>query len=212
VTIGDSWPAGAELTDPNNSFPVLIARKLSVESVNLAEPATSADQALYRLLNTSSDIDWQRTLVLFCLTCISRSMNIDYFHPREIYPGSKTPASIAYYKYIHSNELDQFNRIRNILSAQQYCNMIGSKILFVNNWDKTSKHRAIDQSLFYNKTLTEILNIGRRSDDTDVDWYNLPKHEYILPNQCHPNISGHQKIADELSNWIKEKLNDQPVS
>ena len=119
---------------------------------------------------------------------------------------------IAYYKYIHSNELDQFNRIRNVLSAQQYCNMIGSKILFVNNWDKTSKHRAIDQSLFYNKTLTEILNIGRRSDDTGVDWYNASKHEYILPNQCHPNISGHQKIADELSNWIKEKLNDQPVS
>ena len=121
-------------------------------------------------------------------------MNIDYFHPKEIHPASKTPASIAYYKYIHSNELDQFNRIRNVLSAQQYCNMIGSKILFVNNWDETPKHSAIDQTLFYNKTLVEILNIAHRMDDTDLDWYNLSTHEYISPNKCHPNISGHSII------------------
>jgi len=212
VTIGDSWPAGAELADSSNAFPCLIAKQLGAESTNLSQPATSVDQAIYQLLHNNLTVDWSKTLVLFCLTGISRSMYIDYYQPREIHPTSEALASIAYYKYIHSNELDQFNRIRNILAAQQYCQSLGCKILFVNNWDKTLKHRAIDQSLFYNKTLTEILNISAKLDDTDLDWYNLSKHEYITPNQCHPNINGHNIIATELSNWIKEKLNDKSVS
>lgn len=212
VTIGDSWPAGAELTNTDDAFPLLVAQQLNIESINLAEPATSADQALYRLINQELDIDWNHTLILFCLTGISRSMFIRHFALREIHPTSELPASTAYYKYIHSDELDKFNRIRNILSAQYYCTMQGSKILFVNNWDKTPKHSAIDQSLFYNKTLTEILNIGHALDDVELDWYNLSRHEYITPNKCHPNIAGHNVIAKELSNWIKEKLNDKSVS
>lgn len=211
VTIGDSWPAGAELENLDCAFPCLIGKQLGIESINLSQPATSADQAVYTLLHNNLSVAWNDTLILFCLTGISRSMYIDS-QPREIHPMGEVPASVAYYKYIHSAELDQFNRIRNVLAAQQYCNTKGCKILFVNNWDKTPKHSAIDQSLFYNKTLTEILNIGEKLDDTDLDWYNLSKHEYIQPHQCHPNITGHILIADELSCWIKEKLNDKSVS
>ena len=207
LTVGDSWPAGAELHDKSCAFPALISEQLELESVNLAEQATSADQALYQLLNATLN---NEVLVLFCLTGISRSMTINR-KPRELHPTASTPASVAYYKYIHSNELDQFNRIRNIMAAQQFCQAQGSRVLFVNNWDKTPKHSAIDQTLFYNKTLVEILNIAHRMDDTDLDWYNLSTHEYISPNKCHPNISGHSIIADELSSWLKEKINDKPV-
>lgn len=211
VTIGDSWPAGSELENPVNSFPVLIAKQLGIESINLSQPATSADQAVYKLLHNDLTLNWSNTLILFCLTGISRSMYIDY-QPMEIHPTTETPISLAYYKYIHSNELDQFNRIRNILTAQQYCQSLGCQILFVNNWDKTPEHPAIDQTLFYNKTLTEILNVGQCLDDKDLDWSSLSVHKYIQPNQCHPNIAGHTLIANTLSTWIKEKLNDKSVS
>ncbi len=212
VTVGDSWPAGAELQSPEiHSFPTKIAKSLGVESVNLADPGTSADQALYKLLNTTVDVNWKEALVLFCLTGITRSMHID-IKTREIHPTSENPASVAYYKYIHSDQLDQFNRIRNILAAQQYCQSVGCKILFVNNWDNTPNHRAIDSALFYNKTLTEILNINHNLDDSKLDWHNLSMHLCIKPNQCHPNVAGHALIASELSSWIKEKLNDKPVS
>lgn len=208
LTVGDSWPAGAELDNKSFAFPALISQQLELESVNLAEQATSADQALYRLLNATLN---NEVLVLFCLTGISRSMTINR-QPRELHPTANTPESTAYYKYIHSDELDQFNRVRNILAAQQFCHSKGSRILFVNNWDNTPKHSAIDQTLFYNKTLVEILNIAHRMDDADLDWYNLSTHEYILPNKCHPNTSGHSIIADELSCWLKEKINDKSVS
>jgi hypothetical protein len=206
LTIGDSWPCGAELINPRtHAFPALIANQLDAISINLSEPGTSADQSLYRLFDTkTSGIEWSKTLVLFCLSGISRSMYINR-RPLEISPREQTLVSTAYYKYIHSDELDQFNRVRNILSAQQYCQQVGSPILFVNNWDKTPKHHAIDDSLFYNKTLTEILNINNKLDDTKVDWHILSSHEYISPNQYHPNVVGHNVIADELSRWIKEK-------
>ena len=208
LTVGDSWPAGAELNDKSLAFPKLISNQLGLESINLAVQGTSADQALYRLLNATLN---NEVLVLFCLTGISRSMIINR-EPRELYPNSGAPESVAYYKYIHSDRLDQFNRVRNILAAQQFCHSKASRVLFVNNWDETPKHSAIDQTLFYNKTLVEILNIAHRMDDADLDWYNLSTHKYISPNTCHPNISGHSIIANELSSWLKEKINDKSVS
>ena len=212
LTLGDSWPAGAELVDKSLAFPELVANTLGVASVNLSQESTSADQALYQLINvTRSDFDWSQTMVLFCLTGITRSMHIDRV-PREIHPMSDKPASVAYYKYIHSDRLDQFNRIKIILAAQQYCRDLGSRILFVDNWDRSPKHIAIDHALFYNKTLTEILNIDQKLDDLKLDWYKVSQHPYIYPNQCHPNVDGHSLIAKEISVWIKEKLNDKSVS
>lgn len=208
LTIGDSWPAGAELEDKSFAFPTLIANQLEMESVNLSEQASSADQALYRLLNAKVT---NEVLVLFCLTGISRSMIINK-RPRELHPTTDTPESTAYYKYLHSDELDQFNRIRNILAAQQFCQDSGSRVLFVNNWDKTPKHSAINQTLFYTKTLVEILNIAHNLDAADLDWYKLSTHEHISPNKCHPNARGHSIIANELSCWLKEKINDKSVS
>lgn len=210
VTVGDSRPAGAELVSPEKeSFPVLISNILGVKSINLAEQGTSIDQALYKLLNASIDnlVDWEHTLILFCCTGISRSMYINNSQTKEIHPQVKKPVSIAYYKYIHSKELDQFNYIRNVLAAQQYCCIKKSHILFVNNWDRLSDHNIIDQNLFYHKTLTEILNVQQALDDDGIDYENLSRHEYIIPNQDHPNALGHGKIAEELSNWIKEKVN-----
>ncbi len=205
VTFGDSWPAGAELQWPREaSFPVQIAEYLEIKSLNLAVSGTSADQSVYHLLNYPG-IKWSDTLVLFCLTGITRSMYFDK-KDQEIHPMSSDTVSMAYYKYIHSNELDQFNRIRNILTVQQYCQSMGSKVLFVNNWDKTPDHHSIDSNLFYNKTLTKILNIEHNFDSNDVTWHTIKQHQYIHPNQCHPNADGHLIIANELTTWIKKKI------
>lgn len=208
VTFGDSWPAGEELQFPNvDSFPAKIAEYLEINSLNLSVPGTSADQAVHRLLGYQPEHDWADTLVLFCLTGITRSI---YFNKtdQEIHPRSSDPVSRAYYKYIHSDELDQFNRIRNILTVQQYCQFKGCKVLFVNNWDELTNNYSIDSSLFYNKTLTKILNINSNIDKTEFGWHGLRQHQYIQPNLSHPNVSGHLTIANELTIWIKEKIHE----
>lgn len=206
VTFGDSWPSGDELQSPHiDSFPVKIAEYLKIKSLNLSVPGSSTDQAVYRLLNYCPEHSWSEILVLFCLTGITRSM---YFNKKdqEIHPMSSDIVSLSYYKYIHSSRLDQFNRIRNILTVQQYCQSNGGKILFVNNWDETPDHHSINLNLFYNKTLAKILNVENVFDNKDVSWYTMKQNQYIYPNQCHPNADGHLTIANELSTWIKENI------
>lgn len=211
LTIGDSWPAGDELDNPkSHAFPVIVAKELGIESLNLAEPATSSDQSFYKLLNLPDSItDWKQTLVLFCLTGISRSMVIDN-GPVELYPANTTSRDIAYYKYIQSDELDIFNRIKIILCAQQFCRWRGCSILFVNNWDATPTHKVIDQSLFYHKTLLQILNIPYIGKKLEPDFRYIRSNKFIAPNVSHPNVNGHAVIAKELINWIKEKNESIP--
>jgi len=207
LVFGDSWPAGAELEQPSTEcFPYLIAQKLGLELKNYARGGTSTEQALYRLLNDVDD--WDNSIVLFCLTGISRSMIIESKqYTTELHPLVPTPASNAYYKYIQSNELDEFNRVRNVLAVQQCCWQKKSKCLFVSNWNSLPIHPMIDLTHFYPKTLTEILNLSKNSDIqfwTDKDLNS----EYVRPNNGHPNAAGHMYISKVLSDWIKEKIND----
>lgn len=211
LVFGDSWPAGEELQDPaTHCFPYVISQNLSLNLRNYSQPATSIDQALYRMLNDVVDFD--QSIVLFCLTGMSRSMIIkDRDEPLELNPLVPTPASSAYYKYIHSDKLDQFNRIKNILAAQQFCLQKKVKCLFVSNWDPIPDHRAIDLTKFYSKTLTEIINLSTKDDTTPWTQKDMLS-KFIFPNGGHPNKDGHAVIGNVLSKWIKEKINDESVS
>jgi hypothetical protein len=210
LVFGDSWPAGGELKQPDTEcFPYVIAQQLGLKLKNYACGGTSTEQAVQRLLNDVND--WDNSIVLFCLTGISRSMIIENKQPIELHPLVSTPAADAYYKYIQSNELDEFNRLRNVLAAQQFCLQKKTKCLFVSNWNPLPRHPAIDLTNFYPKTLGEILNLDKNSERAFWATGEL-NSDYVKPNNGHPNVLGHQKIAEELSIWIKEKINDKSVS
>lgn len=211
LVFGDSWPAGEELANPGNScFPYVISQKLGLELKNYSQPSTSIDQALHRMLHDVDDFG--ESIVLFCLTGKSRSMIIrDRDETLELHPLVATPASTAYYKYIHSDKLDEFNRIRNILAAQQFCSQKKIECLFVSNWDPLPMHPAINLKNFYSKTLTEIINLSVK--DQHTPWTRQDRlSKFIFPNSCHPNDGGHLIIGNALSEWIKEKINDKSVS
>lgn len=211
LVFGDSWPAGAELKQPDTEcFPYVIAQQLGLELKNYARGGTSTEQALHRLLNDVDD--WDNSIVLFCLTGISRSMIIENKqNTTELHPLVSTPASDAYYKYIQSDDLDEFNRIRNVLAVQQCCWQKKSKCLFVSNWNPLPTHSMIDLAKFYPKTLTEILDLSKNSDTQFWTSREL-NSKYVKPNYGHPNALGHMHIGSVLSDWIKEKINDQSVS
>jgi hypothetical protein len=203
LVFGDSWPAGADLKTPDTEcFPYVIAQQLGLKLKNYACGGTSIEQALHRLLNDVDVDNWDNSVVLFCLTGISRSMIIENKHcTTELHPFVSTPASDAYYKYIQSDDLDEFNRIRNVLAVQQICLQKKIKCLFVSNWNPLPTHPMVDLTKFYPKTLTEILNLDKKSDRQFVKFDSV----YMKSSQGHPNVLGHQKIAEELSTWIKEK-------
>ena len=209
LVFGDSWPAGAELTHPETEcFPYVIAQQLGLKLKNYSCSSTSTEQALHRLLNDVDD--WDNSIVLFCLTGISRSMIIRNKHTVELHPLMSTPVTDAYYKYIQTDELDEFNRLRNVLATQQVCLQKKSRCLFVSNFNPLPTHPMIDLTNFYPKTLTEILNLTKTSDKEFWTNHDL-NSDYVKPSVAHPNALGHMHIGSVLGNWIKEKINDKSV-
>lgn len=218
VTVGDSWPAGAELAPiwhkehHPDCFPNQIAQRLQVQSHNLAVSATSIDQALHQLLYNQLSIDWSSTVVLFCLTGMSRSMYMDsQGRTCELHPQAQHMPAKVYYRYLHSDQFDHFNRARNMLAAAQFCHSKGCDILFVSNWDPIEPDSITAGLKVYPHTLTAVLNIDTDFDRGKLGLTDLHLNPYVKPNYMHPNTAGHTRLADELAAWIKEHINDQSL-
>jgi hypothetical protein len=205
VTFGDSWPAGEELDSANlhYRFPDLIAKSLSVESRNLSQPATSIDHAVSKFLNNLDQL--QDSAVLFCLTARERSIYFQDNDARELHPHRKDLPSLSYYSYIYSDQLAEFNRIRNVLLVQELCEKFRIPLMFICNWNHAPQHSVIESHKFYPQSLVEILGMSNFEDD-DNFFVTRERNVYIKPNQGHPNVQGHQLIASTLTNWIKEKI------
>ena len=191
---GDSWPAGSDLDDVvKQGFPYLIAQKNNYKLDNLSQAAVSIDQTCWEFIKTAE----RKTLasgdiVLFCITNPDRSWYWENGYPLEIHPNNTNHlVQSQWYKYFHSNDLACANAIKNLLMVYAMCGILGVKCLFVYNWtvplQKNSTMpgvRLLPTESFYKKSLHEISGAD------------------VTQGQ-HPSSVGHQRIADELSAWIK---------
>ena len=202
AVFGDSWPAGEELKDPSSTaFPVLLSHRLGLTLHDFSQPATSIEHALRKFLQ--SHRVWQHdTMVLFCLTNYARSMRIESHKEIEIYPKHRTEDSINYYKFIYSNELGMFNQLKAILLVQSLCALSGVPLVMITNWNDVTDHDLVDHSKIYPQSMVEILGIPNL--ESEQFRYIDAKNIYIHPNQNHPNVLGHQLIADKLYEWIQQ--------
>jgi hypothetical protein len=228
IVFGDSWPAGAELANTDLSFPLLLADLLGTTVINAAEPGTSIDQAVFKFLTYFKNrgdpfFPWQKSgwfkqvpevefNVLFCITGKSRSWKITDDKTLEFHPKNTDIESVNYYKYIHTEEHAHYNLIKNVLLIQEICKRYNTPCYFVSNWESMPKFHMIDETKVYNKTLVEILDIqptpldylGKRLAEPQANLISkFEKSRYIIPNMSHPNPSGHEKIAQELNEWIR---------
>lgn len=206
VTFGDSWPAGAELADQDlhTRFPDVVAKNLKLESVNLSQCGTSIDHAVLEFLKNIDSIADDHSAVLFCLTAIERGMYFDP-QPQELHPQHRDLPSLSYYSHIYSQELANHNRLKNVLLVQELCEKFKVPLMFVCNWNSPPIHSLLRSHRFYHKSLVEILGIKNFEDDNNF-FVTREQCKYIKPNQGHPNVQGHDLIAQELTNWIKEKI------
>jgi len=216
LSFGDSWPAGMELNWDNGekSFPFLIAERLDMQCSMHSHCATGIPHMVLQLENAIKfEVEPKRHLekskdfiALFSLSSPSRSITFRDGEWQEIHSRSDDIYSTSYFKYIHSNELEDFVTNCYILALQKMCQAYNIKDYYVSCWSKLNLYLpGIDKSKFFDEgsiSLAEMLGCGDYSSfiqDINLD----PKHPTIFPNMCHPNILGHQIIADKLSNWIK---------
>lgn len=146
-------------------------------------------------------------MVLFCLTSYARSMRIESGQEIELYPNRRTEDSVNYYSYIYSNELGMFNQLKAILLVQSLCASSGVPLTMITNWNDVTDHALIDHSKIYPQSMVEILDMPNVESEKFrcVDKNSI----YIRPNINHPNVLGHQLIADKLYQWIQHY--DQPL-
>jgi hypothetical protein len=191
---GDSWPAGSDLDDVvKQGFPYLIAQKNNYTLDNLSQQATSLEHATWQFIKAVERKPITKgDLVLFCITNPDRSWYWKNGYPLEMHPANTNHIiSSNYYKYIYSEDLANANAIKNMLMVYAMCQTLGVTCLFVYNWTvpltKNSTMpgiRLLPTELFYDKSLHEISGAD-------------------ITQGSHPNKLGHQRIADQLSAWIK---------
>ena len=198
LVFGDSWPAGAELSNPSaDAFPIILAKKLNLICENRSKSATSIDHAVLEFLKS----DLTNAVVLFCVTGYSRSMYFDRGTVWEVHPSN---AELEwYYTKMYSDELGQLNRLKNCLLIQEICINRGIPVYFVSNWDTVPTHTLLDSKLWAQQTLIQtICKKPYKVTGSTVDWLSIDRSDRINMTNNHPNAAGHHLIAEELYKWI----------
>lgn len=188
-----------------HSFPVLMGAHLHALVCNEAAPCTSIEHAVMSFLNFYQSVlasncqDCRKYTVLMCLSGFSRSMTYQDGAWQELHPGPvhHNEYSRVYYKFLQSEQQDHLNLVKNIKLTHMLCQQLDMDCYFVSNWDPVPAHALLDQLPIYHKTLTDILQLPQ-----GLNTPGFIKSPYIVPNQCHPNVAGHELIAAELSDWI----------
>ena len=208
LVFGDSFPAGAELEDLNDRFPVLIARDTHRNLLDFSEGGTSIDHMVLRLMNyLKNNTPSKDSIALFCLTDPSRTLYFDGETPTELTPHTNSAVSNAYIKYIYSDNLEKFNWEKNVGYLDYACRAHNIKAFFINNWKHPYSLNSIVQHS-YNQSICELLGSSLR------EWDGCPGHNpfdverTLVPNKYfsgkyHPNAQGHKLIAQRIVEWIE---------
>ena len=213
------------------TFAKLVSDHYQAECVNLGLPGTSNDLLPLLLKDNLKDIDPENDTLFFCLTSSARvSMLDDNNTALTILPSiqdrsrrdSEHPHWKEWYKYFDNknNQIFNYDRTVNLLSF--WCKNLGIKFYILNLFtivtdsifDQTSpddwllpKDQCLANFIF---PVIDIKSGAIVFEDqewlTNDQWAQQQQAiaKYVRPCQKHPNIAGHQKIANELINIIAQ--------
>lgn len=216
ITLGDSWPEGAELNPGEYRYGELLQQQLGYDKFyNYGKGGTSNEHMILQLqtyLQNDYRPDHQVTSIFF-LTNPNRTI---YFpkdggfnvHGEAQQHWDQDARQVFMKNWLHFYDTD-ITTLRNsiaISALQQWCKVANIKDYYFSGWVK------------YNHWLP-VVDTGKiwaQGNETAADWFGATKHngehllnvgdnQYIRPNFAHPNQAGHQLIANKLAKWIQNK-------
>jgi hypothetical protein len=204
AVFGDSWPNGAELKDRTQAFGYLLANRLNASYHHHAISASSNDRTILQLRQYIKN---QTTVAghtaVFFLTSVSRRLFLNNNGIREL----KIPSNLrdesdpfvkSWYMYFQSEESDQFNLYKNLLSLQRICDQYQIRDYYISGWtDLDFEMPGVDTKKIYPTSCVKLFD-GKNTEE----FHDFEQNQYIYPNRSHPNIAGHALIADHLYKWI----------
>jgi hypothetical protein len=221
IVCGDSWSAGAELQENEQTFGALLAQKLNATLYNQSVDASSIPHLIIQLKQaiqrcdltkttkalfflTSSDRDLIWSDVLPKGTGFSRTHPPPHARPEEIFLNPSDPLHEHWYKAYYTKELANFRCNTSLITLQSICRHHGIKDHYIWGWNKFDLWPEVDQTKFFENGNTRVFDFFAN----DYNVYPNPKFnascKYIWPNGGHPNQLGHQLIADTLYPWLND--------
>lgn len=201
VTLGDSWPEGAELGS-GRRYGEIIAESQGRTLFNYGSGGASNEDTLYQLQKYIKD-HWHPgtdTVAIFFLTNPARTAHFPRFMDTTKVTDPIFKEALLWF---HKAEHEVMRSSSTVSAAQQWCQTLGIQDYYFAGWVR------------YNHWLPGVNTdkIYAQGQQTAADWFGAAKHngehlldvgdnEYIKPNFCHPNQLGHNLIADKLTSWI----------
>ena len=198
VTLGDSWPQGAELKNYEKPFGYWLQQELSFKNwVNLGQGGTSNEHLVLQLQNfLVTNVHTPITAVFF-LTNPARSI---YWKGDMFFPSHNPELQ---QQFLHFHEQDQLRTAITVAALQKICSANQIDDYYLAGWVPMRTWLPG----------TDLDRIYQQGNTTAADWFAIDKHngEHVvvqtnpwinLPGH-HPNQEGHRLIASKLSEWIK---------
>lgn len=232
VWCGDSWTRGSNLSEQgvrnkDYRFSTLVNRKLGVDGINLARPGSSISHLVYKIeqiKRIKKHNPNKKIMVLFGLTVPYR-LCVETEQGRAV-PVSINDFDLAAYKSWASAIFNNAYAIKESCLALSWvadqCKKLDLDYRFYNilcNKNDFTKSK-FSRYLNYNDWLIDE-NWSAFSELFDINNLNFEKvgilestkhgkkcmEKYYLSDK-HPNINGHEKIADKIAPYVGKILQE----
>jgi lysophospholipase L1-like esterase len=203
VTLGDSWPEGAELGNGRRYGELLQEQMQYDEFYNYGSGGASNEDMLYQLQSYIAEHhdESKQVTAIFFLTNPARTAHFPRFFSWESTADSKNK---ELYMHFHRREHEVMRSSATVSALQAWCATLGFDDYYFSGW--------VRYPIWLPGVDTD--KIWAQGQETAADWFGASKHNgehllevgdniYIRPNFAHPNQLGHQLIADKLQLWMQ---------
>lgn len=204
LTLGDSWPEGAELGNGRRYGEILQQDMGFDEFYNYGSGGTSNEDLLYQLqsyITERHQADHQVTAIFF-LTNPARSAHF----PRFFSWANADSRLQELYLHFNTIQHETMRSSATVSALQHWCKNLDIADFYFAGWVR------------YTHWLpgVDVDKIWAQGQETAADWFgasdhngehlvNVDQNKYIRPNIAHPNQLGHNLIAQKLRTWIESK-------
>lgn len=205
LTLGDSWPEGAELNFGDQRYGELIQTALGYDKFyNYGSGGASNEDMQYQLQRyiAESHEPGNRVTAVFFLTNPARTAHFPRWFSWDPPLDHKLK---ELYVHFHRREHEVMRSSATVSTLQTWCASLGFADYYFSGWVRYPTWLpGVDTS-----------KIWAQGNETAADWFGASKHNgehlldvednvYIRPNFAHPNQLGHELIADRLIGWISQ--------
>ena len=212
---GDSWPAGCELENnqgrdrPELAFPNIVGERLACPVINRSVTGSSVPRIVEEFLDSDPRF---KDIAIFCLTAKTRRMyraadnsiveeqfNHDekYVNPYEDERVNAQTSALLYFLCKTRGTVPYFF---NLFDTPRFDDRL-STLIPDSHWIIPRKHSVLSwifDPIFFTRFNDHHNGDFREWLDRDCSLVQ----KYIRPCQAHPNLQGHEAIADLITRFL----------